>query len=53
MADKANTAPGNAAPITTQIKFKNMGFLQQLAYIGKATLCICSFGFAFPNIFSD
>jgi hypothetical protein len=53
MSDASKTAQGSAATVAPSIKFKNLSFSQQLAYIGKATLCIISFGFAFPNIFSD
>ena len=53
MADVIDTAQGSAATVALSIKFKDMSFLQKLVYVGKATLCIISFGFAFPNIFVD
>ena len=53
MSDASKTAQGSAATVAPSIKFKNMSFPQQLAYVGKAMVCILTFGFAFPNIFSD
>ena len=53
MPAEKDTAQGSAATVAPSIKFKNMSFFQKLAYVGKATLCICSFGFAYPNIFVD
>ena len=53
MPVEKDTAQGSAATVAPSIKFMDMSFLQKLAYAGKATLCICSFGFAYPNIFAD
>ena len=53
MSTQNNTAQGSAAPVAPSQKFKDMGFLQKTAYCGKAVLCILTFGFAYPNIFSD
>lgn len=53
MPDVKDTAQGSAATVAPSMKFKNMSILQKLTYIGKAALCILTFGFAFPNIFMD
>jgi hypothetical protein len=53
MSDEIKTAQGSAATVAPSIKFKDMSFAQKLGYVGKAMLCIISFGFAYPNIFSD
>ena len=53
MSKEADTAQGSAATVTPSVKFKDMGFLQKLAYVGKATLCVITLGFAFPHIFSE
>jgi putative Mn2+ efflux pump MntP len=53
MPDVKDTAQGSAATVAPSMKFKDMSILQKLAFIGKATLCILTFGFAFPNIFMD
>jgi hypothetical protein len=53
MATHDNTAQGSAAPVEISKKFKDMSLLEKAAYSGKALLCILTFGFAFPNIFSD
>jgi hypothetical protein len=52
MSKQDNTAQGSAAPVATP-KFKDMGFMQKVAYSCKAIACILTFGFAYPNIFSD
>ena len=53
MSEEGKTAQGSAATVAPSIKFKDMSFPQKLAYIGKAALCVLTFGFAFPNIFAD
>jgi hypothetical protein len=53
MSEASKTAQGSAATVAPNIKFSDMSFPQKLAYLGKAALCVLSFGFAFPNIFSD
>ena len=53
MSDDTHTAQGSAATAAKSVKFTNLSFLQQLGYVGKSVLCICSFGFIYPNIFSD
>ena len=53
MSNQDKTAQGSAAPVETSQKFKDMGFMQKTAYFCKALICILTFGFAYPNIFSD
>ena len=53
MADKDTTAQGSAAPVKTTKKFKDMTLAEKAAYFAKAFACIVTFGFAYPNIFSD
>ena len=53
MSTQNTTAQGSAAPVAPAQKFKDMGILQKAAYFCKAVLCILTFGFAYPNIFSD
>ena len=53
MSEQNPTAQGSAAPVTISKNFKDMGFLERAAYVWKALLCILTFGFAYPNIFSD
>jgi hypothetical protein len=53
MSREVKTAQGSAATVAPVVRFKDMSLLQKLAYIGKATLCILTFGFAFPNVFIE
>jgi hypothetical protein len=53
MSEEIKTAQGSAATVEPKIKFKDMPLQEKLAYIGKGVLCILTFGFAYPNIFSD
>lgn len=53
MSNQDNTAPASAAPVGTSKKFKDMSLMEKGAYCCKAVLCILTFGFAYPNIFSD
>ena len=53
MSDALSTAQRSAETVETTIKFRDMKILQQLAYVGKSIIFLVSFGFAFPNIFSD
>ena len=53
MSEEGKPAQGSAASVAPGVKFKDMGFFQKLAYVGKVTLCVLTFGFAFPNILSD
>ena len=47
MSVKTKTAQGNA------VKFANMGTLQKLVFIGKTSVFLLTFGFAFPNILGE
>jgi len=53
MSEEVKTAQGSAATVEPSIKFKDMSFFQKLAFVSKAMVCIVSFGFAYPNIFTD
>lgn len=53
MSNQDNTAQGSAAPVETPQSFRNMSFMQKTVYFCKALVCILTFGFAYPNIFSD
>ena len=53
MSMEKDTAQGSAAPVATSKKFKDMDFGEKLAYFCKAFVCVITFGFAYPNIFSD
>jgi hypothetical protein len=53
MSTQNTTAQGSAAPVAPSQKFKDMSFLQKAAYCCKAVVCLLTFGFAYPNIFSD
>jgi hypothetical protein len=53
MSNQDNTAQGSAAPVAPPKKFKDMGLMEKGAYCCKALICVLTFGFAFPNIFSD
>jgi len=52
MRDDVKSADASTAAAPS-IRFKDMSLQQKLAYIGKALLCLCTLGFAFPNIFTE
>jgi hypothetical protein len=47
MSVKSKAAQGNA------VKFANMSALQKLTFIGKTSVFLLTFGFAFPNILGE
>ena len=53
MSNEQNPAQGSAAPVEPPKKFRDMNLTQKVAYFCKAVICILTFGFAYPNIFSD
>lgn len=52
MSNQAQAAQGSTAT-AKPITFKQMNALQKCVFIGKAVICICTFGFAFSHIFSE
>jgi hypothetical protein len=34
-------------------KFKDMGAVEKIVFVGKLTIFLCTFGFAFPMILAD
>ncbi len=53
MSNHKKAAQGSAATAEATVKFSNMSVGQKIAHIGKACVFFLSFGFAFPNVFSD
>ena len=53
MSHEAKTAQGSAATVESKIKFKDMNGKQKLVHVSKVIIFVVSFGFAFPQIFSD
>jgi hypothetical protein len=51
MYNPNSAAQGSAAAASP--KFKDMGIVGQIVFIGKLVLFICSFGFAFPTLLND
>lgn len=52
MSTKAQAPQGGTAAAQI-VPFKQKSFLQKCVFVGKAALCILSFGFAFPHVFSE
>ena len=52
MSKQKKAAQGSAAA-AKESKFKDMGVSGKIAHIAKACVFFLSFGFAFPNIFTD
>ena len=48
--DEQQSTGGSAAPAK---RFSDMNASEKLVHIGKVIMFLLSFGFAFPNIFSD
>ena len=46
-----SAAPGGAA--APSLKFKDMGIVGKIVFIGKLIIFVCSFGFAFPTLLND
>lgn len=53
MTEKDKAAQGSAATAKQAPRFSQMGFAQKVKFVGKVVVCLMSFGFVFPNIFSD
>lgn len=53
MSNQDQTAQGSAATVSSKPTFKQMNLGQKCVFVGKAALCILSFGFIYSNIFSD
>jgi hypothetical protein len=49
---KQAQAPQGGTAAAQAVSFRKKSFLQKCVHVGKAALCILSFGFAFPHIFS-
>ena len=52
MSNQDQTAQGSAATVSTKPTFKQMDLLQKCVFVGKAAICILSFGFVYSHIFS-
>jgi len=53
MTNQDQTAQGSAATVSTNPTFKQMNLWQKCVFVGKAAICIMSFGFIFSHIFSN
>ncbi len=53
MSNQQKAAQGSAAAAETTVAFSKMSIGGKIAHIGKACIFFLTFGFAFPNIFSD
>ena len=54
MSNPNQTAQGSAATVSTKSPtFKQMNLGQKCVFVGKAAICIMSFGFLFSHIFSS
>jgi hypothetical protein len=51
MAIQQYAAQGSAAAASP--KFKDMGIVGKIVFVGKLVIFICSFGFAFPTLLND
>ena len=47
------TAQGSAATVNPTPAFRNMSFLQKIAFMGKVAVFFITLGFAYPNILLD
>jgi hypothetical protein len=39
--------------VATRKRFTQMKFLEQVKYVGKVIVCLLTFGFVYPHIFSE
>lgn len=53
MSNQKQAAQGSAAAAETKVTFGNMDAAQKMGHIAKVFLFFLSFGFAYPNIFTD
>ena len=52
-APKASAKSKAAAKSIPRKPFKHMSGAEKLVFIGMSVVCICTFGFVFPNLFES